>query len=144
MDALSRMIIEHDCERLVKRYAQTLDAYDYDAFLTLWAPDAAWIMLGEVRRGEEVIRKALDARDATMICRHLITNVIIEVEDADHARGHCYTLSFHVPGQRDRATGDLEPPTFVVEYRDRFVRDSARGWLFAERDITATLARGIG
>jgi ketosteroid isomerase-like protein len=143
MDELGRLLIERACERLVHRYARLIDAYDYAAFMDLWAGDATWVMLGNAMTGTDAIRAGLEARDPTMICRHMVTNILIDVEDADHASGHCYTISFHVSGARGHEPGPLQSPTFFVEYRDRFIRHPDRGWLFARRDITAPLVRDL-
>ena len=143
MDDMTLLLIERACERLVYRYARHLDAYDYDRFMELWADDATWNMLGNEMAGIDAIRAGLNARPSALLCRHLITNIIVDVESADRASSHCYTLSFHVPDARGQEPGPLEPPTFLVEYRDRFVRHPSRGWLFARRDITAPLVRDV-
>jgi len=143
MDDVAFLLTERACERLVYRYARHLDAYDYDRFMELWADDATWNMLGNEMKGIAAIRAGLDARPNSLLSRHLITNIIVDVETADTASSHCYTLSFRVPDARGQEPGPLEPPTFLIEYRDRFVRHPSRGWLFARRDISTPLARDI-
>jgi ketosteroid isomerase-like protein len=140
MDDLARMLIERACERLVNSYANLIDAYDYDAFLGLWAEDAVMNMMGRELVGPAGIRAWLEARDPTMICRHQVTNIVTEVIDQNRATGFCYTLSYHVSGARGQSPGPLHPPTFFVEYRSEFRRDPKRGWLFARRDVTTPMA----
>lgn len=144
MDILQRIACERDCERLVNTYANRIDAYDYDGFMELWTDDAVWNVLGRVWTGKAGIRQGLEVRDPTMICRHLVTNIVIDVIDQDRASGVCYTIAYRALNQRDRAPGPLDFPQFLVDYRDVFARDPRRGWLFARRDITSALQRQAG
>ncbi len=144
MDTLTRMEIERACERLVKVYANRIDAYDYDGFMELWTEDAVWNVLGKEWKGLAGIRAGLEARDPTMICRHLVSNIVIDVLDDNRATGFCYTIAYRVLNARGKAPALFEPPQFLVDYRDTFVRDPRRGWLFARRDIAAALQRALG
>jgi ketosteroid isomerase-like protein len=144
MEALERMAAERACERLVNLYANRIDAYDYDGFASLFAEDAVLDMLGTEHRGLEGIRRFLEGRDRTMICRHLVTNVVIDVSDPDNATGCAYTIAYRVLNARGKAPARFEPPQFLVDYSDVFRRDLRRGWLFARRKATSQLQRVIG
>lgn len=137
MDDLQRLLIERACERLVKTYANRIDAYDYDGFMQLWSDDAVWNVLGKEWRGLDGVRAGLAVRDTTMICRHFVTNIVIDAIDADHAQGYCYSIAFRALNMRGKAPAPMDEPQFIVEYHDSFVRSPQRGWLFARRDITA-------
>ena len=139
MNDIERMLIERACERLVNTYACRLDAYDYDGFMKIWTDDATWVMLGRPMVGTAAIAAGLVAREDHLICRHLVTNVIIDVIDNDHASGTCYTLAFRTPHARGKEPGLLERPAFAVDYSDEFVRHPQRGWLFARREARAPL-----
>jgi ketosteroid isomerase-like protein len=143
LDAIKRMEIERACERLVNVYANRIDAYDYEGFLKLWAEDAVWNVLGKEWRGHAGIRRGLEARDQTMICRHLVSNIVIDVADENRASGVCYTIAYRVLNARGKAPALFEPPQFLVDYRDSFVRDSRRGWLFARRDVSSAMQREL-
>jgi hypothetical protein len=115
--------IEHDCARLVARYANRNDAADWDAVAALYAPGGRmarptapddWIT------GRDAILAALLARPARTT-RHVCANVEIAVVDADTALGESAMLLF---------TGDGPPK--VGSFLDRFVR-THEGWRFAER-----------
>lgn len=115
--------IEHDCARLIARYANRNDAADWEALAALYAaggrmarptaPDD-WIA------GREAILAAFRARPARLT-RHICSNVEITVVDADTALGESAMLLF---------TG--EGPPRVGSFLDRFVR-TQDGWRFAER-----------
>src|SRR5262245_45701502 len=141
MTGLQRIEAERACERLVNTYANLIDGYDYDGFMQLWADDAVWNVLGRVWTGKAGIRQGLEVRDPTMICRHLVTNIVIDVVNDDAAVGVCYSIAYRALNHRDRAPGPLDFPQFLVDYRDAFVRDRTRGWLFARRDIVSALQR---
>lgn len=144
MDANERMIAERACERLCNLYANRIDAYDYDGFAAVFAEDAVLDMLGTEYRGIEGIRRFLEGRDKTMICRHLVTNVVIDVSDPDNATGSAYTIAYRVLNARGKAPALFEPPQFLVDYSDVFRRDPRRGWLFARRKAVSQLQRVIG
>ncbi|WP_039391067.1 nuclear transport factor 2 family protein [Novosphingobium sp. MBES04] len=115
--------IEHDCAKLVARYANRNDAADWEAVVALYAKDGRmarpsapddWI------EGQEAILAAFTAR-AARTTRHVCSNVEITVLDADTAIGESAMLLF---------TGESVPK--VGSFEDRFVR-TADGWKFAER-----------
>lgn len=115
--------IEHDCARLIARYANRNDAADWEALAALYAADGRmarptapddWIA------GREAILAAFRARPARLT-RHICSNVEITVVDADTALGESAMLLF---------TG--EGPPRVGSFLDRFVR-TQDGWRFAER-----------
>jgi ketosteroid isomerase-like protein len=139
MDDLKRLTIERACENLVNEYANLLDAYEYDAFINLWAEDAILDMLGTQHAGHAGIRRWLEGREPGMICRHLVTNVTTRIIDADNAAGSCYTIAFRAQNALGHEPGVLTDPTFLVSYRNHFRRDPQRGWLFSRRDVTADL-----
>jgi hypothetical protein len=120
--------IEHDCARLIARYANLNDAARWADVAELYAEDGrmsrptapdVWI----AGRGE--ILAAFLARPARTT-RHVCSNVVIDVIDADHAVGESAMLLF---------TGDGAPR--VGSFHDRFIRTDA-GWRFAERRGTLT------
>lgn len=115
--------IEHDCAKLVARYANRNDAADWQAVVALYAPDGRmarpsapddWIT------GREAILAAFTARPPRTT-RHVCSNVEITVLDGDTALGESAMLLF---------TGESAPK--VGSFLDRFVRTDD-GWKFAER-----------
>ncbi|MDF2638489.1 MAG: hypothetical protein K0R64_1473 [Novosphingobium lindaniclasticum] len=115
--------IEHDCARLIARYANRNDAADWVAVASLYAADGRmarptapddWIV------GREAILTAFQSRPARAT-RHICSNVEITVVDGDTALGESAMLLF---------TGEGSPK--VGSFLDRFVR-TGEGWRFAER-----------
>jgi len=80
--------IEADCERLIKRYVNLNDAQDWPAVAALYTDDARFArpsQPGVFGEGREAILASFLARPARAQ-RHVIANVVVEVEDPDHAR----------------------------------------------------------
>lgn len=123
LDADVRRAIEWDCARLVSLYANLNDAADWAGVAALYAEDG--VMTRPTApdapiRGREAILAAFLARPARTT-RHICSNIVIDVESEDLARGESAMLLF---------TGAAEP--LVGSFHDRFVRTD-EGWRFAER-----------
>lgn len=114
---------EHDCARLIARYANRSDAADWAAVAALYAPNgrmARPTAPDEWIEGRDAILAAFQARPARTT-RHICSNVEISVLDDSNAVGESAMLLF---------TGDGLPK--VGSFLDRFVRTDD-GWRFAER-----------
>lgn len=139
MDDVARMLAEHACQKLVHEYANLIDAYDYERFMELWADDAEWILYGKSARGLANIRATLLARPSRSVVRHLVSNLVVDMDSPDHATGWCYAIAYRADGYRGVRPAPLTPPRFLVDYRDEYVRVPGRGWLFRRRDIVSAL-----
>ncbi len=118
-----RRAAEADCARLVALYANLNDEARWEDVAALYAedgvmyrptaPDAPVV-------GREAILAAFKAR-SPRTTRHVCSNVVIDVESEDTARGTSAMLLF---------TGEASP--LIGSFHDRFVA-TADGWRFAER-----------
>ncbi|HWK42067.1 MAG TPA: nuclear transport factor 2 family protein [Croceibacterium sp.] len=130
-----RRAIEADCERLIKHYVNLNDAQDWPAVAALYTPDARFARPSrpdEFVIGREGILASFLARPARAQ-RHVIANVVVDVEDADHARAFSVIVLY----MGDRAGPDelpvMDPKSPLIgTFTDRLVR-TADGWRFAER-----------
>jgi len=120
-----------DITALVHRYGALLDAGDMEGVVAMFS-HATWrsAATGEVRRTPEEIRAVYESivlHDGAPRTRHLMTNVVVEMEDgADDATGSStYTVLQSVAG---------EPITIVVvgRYEDRYHR-GPDGWHLTDR-----------
>jgi len=130
---IKRLIIERACEQLSIEYARLVDFRDYDNFVELFADDAL-LDIGRRLEGKAAIRASIMQRAEDVRSRHVITNVFVEVLDANSARGIAYlTLYRHVgPASARYGAIDSTQPTAVGHYEDRYVRTDA-GWRFKSR-----------
>src|ERR1700761_1546245 len=104
LTAIERAAIAWECERLIHLYAMLNDAGDFDAMAEMFTEDGVFARpsQGDVLiRGKAAILAAYTSRPPRFT-RHLISSVVVTVEDQDNARAHSY-LSLHV-GQPE---GDL-------------------------------------
>ncbi|WP_245647559.1 nuclear transport factor 2 family protein [Novosphingobium lentum] len=118
-----RRAIEQDCARLIALYANLNDEGRWEEVAALYAED------GTMTRptapdapvvGRAAILAAFRSRPPRTT-RHVCSNVVIDVEGPDAARGTSAMLLF---------TGADAP--LVGSFHDRFVR-TAGGWKIAER-----------
>jgi len=136
LKAAERIKIERACERLVNAYARALDLGDLSAAADCFAENGSMarpMAPDQAIEGRETIRAALLTRPRTLLTKHLVSNVMIDVESRDRARGiSCLTMISTTP------PGDAKPPfiskgpLYFGEFQDRFVREQG-AWKFLER-----------
>ena len=141
MQALERIEIERACEQLSVAYARHVDFKEYDRFAELFTEDGHLNAGGPVD-GRAAIRQRMAQRSDRLRSRHVLTNIQVEVIDADHARGITYlSLYWHVG---DESLGDkpieFTGPAAVGHYEDEFVR-TASGWRIARRVLRLAFLR---
>jgi SnoaL-like domain len=146
MSPAERMLIEHQCTKLVVQAMRCFDARDYVAFARLFAVDGQFVRATDrcaPLTGREAIAAALERRPASRFTRHLCTNIEVDVQDADHAQSVCYLLLYSAtltdPNSHKVLRADARQA--VGEYHDRFVR-TAEGWRIARREGTVLLETG--
>ena len=132
-EAISRC--ERECTRLSTDFAWTVDAYAYDAFVALFAPDGVFERAGQPSRGHEAIRQFLNSRPAGRVTRHLCSNIRVDMTGPDTATGGCSALMYHAPAPTDAQHPLPVSVPVVVDYIDDYVLTSG-GWKFKYRRTT--------
>jgi ketosteroid isomerase-like protein len=130
-----RRAIEIDCERLIKRYVNLNDAQDWPAVAALYTEDARFARPSQPDafiEGRAAILASFLARPARAQ-RHVSANVVVEVDDADHARAFSVIVLYmgDVPEGGGLPVQDPKSP-LIGTFTDRLVR-TRDGWRFAER-----------
>jgi hypothetical protein len=135
MDAAARRIIEWDCQQVLTRFINCLDARDYEQLAALFAPDGAWFRPGGPVRGPEAIHAALSAKPDPVgfAIRHVITNVVVDPIDDDYAEAMTYLTVYRHEGALS-GTGPvpLLGPYMVGISTNKLVRLGAE-WRIAEK-----------
>jgi ketosteroid isomerase-like protein len=135
MTEAERRAIEQDCERLIKRYVNLNDAQDWPAVAALYVEDARFArpsQPGVFVEGREAILASFLARPARAQ-RHVIANVVVEVDDADHARAFSVIVLYMGDTAEGGGLPAMDPKSPLVgTFTDKLVRTSD-GWRFAER-----------
>ncbi len=143
MTLIERAAVAWACERLIHHYAMLNDAGDFHGMAELFVEDGAFARPAApdvLVHGRGAILDSYLSRPPRYT-RHLITSVVITVEDEDHAAGHSYlTLHAGKPGENG-AAGVADPSYLVGDFHDRFVRQDGV-WKFAER--RGSLAMKVG
>lgn len=127
--------IERACTALSISFARAIDFRDYDAFVELFTEDAV-LDTGQPLDGLDAIRASLAGRDDRLRTRHVITNVFVDVLNADEARGIAYLTLYRHHWDDNLRPGPAPSagPAAVGHYEDRFAR-TARGWRFRSRRL---------
>ena len=128
MDDLQRLTIEAACTRLMHQFSWSVDAMDYDAVVALFTPDCVFGRADVFYQGHDGLRQSLNGRPRDRVTRHISANLVIDIVDADHARGKAYCLVFGHRGPLS-ANGEaaLGVPDSLILYTAEFKR-MPDGW----------------
>ena len=142
MTLIERAAIAWECERLIHLYAMLNDAGDFHAMAEMFIDDGVFARPTQADapiRGRDAILAAYASRPPRFT-RHLITSVVVTVEDQDNARAHSY-LSLHTGQPGEALPRQAEPAYLIGDFKDRFVRRDGV-WKFSER--LGSLALKVG
>ena len=134
MTDAERRAAEADCERLIKRYVNLGDAQDWAAVAALYTQDAVFRRPsgGEPIVGRAAIHAGFLARPPRAQ-RHVVANVVVDVEDGDHARAFSVIVLYQGDPAPDGELPAMSAGSPLVgTFTDRLVR-TPEGWRFAER-----------
>jgi hypothetical protein len=133
MDAPRRALLTLSCNEAIVRSFAALDAGRMDEVARAFASDGVWHRQGAELRGPDGVARALAARPAGRVTAHLVQNLIVDLEDEDHARARYLALTY----RHDAPAGASGPapmgmPYSIAAYDDRLTR-SGESWLVQER-----------
>ncbi|MER2535673.1 MAG: nuclear transport factor 2 family protein [Rhizobiaceae bacterium] len=130
-----RRSIEHDCEKVIQNLFYAIDEFDYDSVVDSFTRDGIWHRFGKAVTGHEAIRSELNARSNFQVIRHIATNVIVNVLDADTASAVVYVKTYkHDDGTPAPTPVELRAPMLLGVVSARLSRQ-ADGWRIAEQDL---------
>jgi SnoaL-like domain len=136
LSTLERIEIERACEHVIHAYSRALDLGDMSAAADFFAENGSFarpMAPDKVIQGREAIRAALMTRPKTLLTKHLATNVMIDVEGRDAARGLSYLTMISTTPPADAAPPyDSAGPIYFGEIKDRFIRENGE-WKIIER-----------
>jgi uncharacterized protein (TIGR02246 family) len=141
MDRDEERAIAWDCQRILTKFCLFNDGKRSDELANLFTPDGVWIRLGQSLTGRENIRKAMEARPATALHLHVLSNVIVTVTDADQAEvTSCKSIYYDAAGESLDKPIPLNGPKWVSVYTDKFMRTD-EGWRIARMEGTTLFER---
>jgi SnoaL-like domain len=130
-----RIEIERACERLVYAYSRALDLGDLAGAADFFAESGSMsrpMTPDQIIEGRETIRASLLTRPKGLLTKHLATNIIIDVETRDTARGISYLTMIATMPTAAKPPFSSAGPIYFGEFQDRFVRENG-AWKFLER-----------
>ena len=124
--------IEADCGRVVLSLFRDLDAFDYRKLIERFAIDGLWQREGRELAGRGQILTALEQRPRRQVVRHLITNLVVDVQSPSRARVSGYNTAF-----RALDASPAELPASITAPLGLWVLDATlvlqgEDWLIAE------------
>ena len=135
MSPEERRAIEAEVERLIKRYVNLNDAQDWEAVAALYTEDARFARPskpGEFVEGRAAILAGFRARPPRAQ-RHVIANVVVEVESPSSARAFSVIVLYQgEPAPEGELPAMSADSPLVGTFTDRVVL-TEEGWRFAER-----------
>jgi hypothetical protein len=142
LTSIQRAAIAWECERLIHLYSMLNDAGDFEAMAGMFTEDGVFARPSQADvliRGKAAILAAYTSRPPRFT-RHLITSVVVTVEDEDKARAHSY-LTLYTGQAGSGLPRPAEPVYLIGDFKDRFVRQGGV-WKFSER--LGSLALKVG
>lgn len=131
--AHSEAEIKQACQQLVLDYASFRDQRRGEDFANLFTVDGELALNGDTFVGRKALASRLSG-DSRQRSRHLMTNIRVTIEDANHAHGISYALIFIANEAAEVTAGPAAVVNFTAmgEYHDEFIR-TEQGWRIATR-----------
>jgi hypothetical protein len=130
VDVLSRLQIEHACARLIKVYCNSIDVHDVERLLSVFAEDSEWQRPGNPPLiGRAAIREFVEHHGVGSVSAHYVTNIVVDVEDDDHAASTGSALVFRGTGSAESGPLPMALPNLVVRYQHSFIRTASEWYI---------------
>ena len=139
MDGAQLHAVERECSSVLTQYFRRVDRHEFEQAVAYLAPDIDWNMDGLRLVGRDENLASMYAYIGDLFIRHVISNVVVTMTDADHATVSYY-LALYRHKKADVVDGKVSVvgPNHFCEQEDKFVR-MQEGWHIAHRKITTVL-----
>ncbi|GGJ41260.1 nuclear transport factor 2 family protein [Streptomyces brasiliensis] len=141
LSPLERLLAIEECKRLMVEYGRRIDHGSAVSVADLFTEDGAWRSPTIDAVGRDQLRAFFARRDALTdrVTRHIVTNVTVDVRDADHAFGVSVAVELRDDRRADGLAVDTRP-AIVGDYEDEFACVDGR-WFFRERRVVVGFKR---
>jgi hypothetical protein len=125
--------IEWDCTQVVNKFYNSLDARRYDNLVNCFTEDGIWKRQGNELQGRAAILSAMEERGEHLVIRHIVTNIAVTIEDADHVSTAEYvTIYRYDSDEKLEGPAPLDGPGVIFLYQDKMVRTES-GWQMSDK-----------
>ena len=115
--------IEWDCAQVLLRFYDAFDNWNYEAMAELFTEDGVWHRAGKALKGREAIVTELRSRSSTQVIRHVVTNLLVDVVDDDHAEARLYLTAYrHDSGAPRTVPAPIGLPAMLLVVSARLLR----------------------
>lgn len=129
MDRSLERDIEWDCQRVMLRFYDEFDRGDYAAMVEMFAPGGVWHRAGKALAKDQIAAE-LELRPARQRVRHVLSNILVEARDHDHADLRCYLTAYRNPDiDRPQQQQRLRAPYLFLQVTASLERHSGRWYL---------------
>ena len=137
LSPVERMLIEHECARIVQHSFNLSDAARHDELVALFTEDA--VVVRPSRPDAPLVgRKAIEAdyaaRSPNRRTFHICSNMVVEVHGHDRAEAYCHVVLYVMRADGPMANGlpVADSGRIAGEFRDVLVREG-NGWKVSRR-----------
>lgn len=138
---LDRLLAVQACTDLMHEYGRRFDHGNGVGVADLFTDDGRWSAPAVDCRGREQLIAFFTLRDrlTERMTRHVVTNITVDVQDADHASARSIAIEYR--GDRgDHGLTTQTAPALVGDYDDEFVRVDGT-WRFRVRRVSIDFRR---
>lgn len=139
---IARSAAEHAVAAALTRFYHYLDRSEYGGCVACFAQDGRWRRLGVLHSGRDAIARVLEARPETIVVRHILSNLLIDIETADQARVAAYVTVYghNFAGGPPTLPAPLNPPLGIYSL-DVMMSQTKDAWLITNIEMSAQFLR---
>ena len=126
--------IEWDCQKVWRQYYHFVDQKEYEKAAQLFTPDIDWRSVVNLKGRDEIVQALYGALGEGTI-RHVLTNMVVNVIDENHAEARTYNTIYYTRGVKIEMRDDpipFEGPNRLSDCDAEFVR-MEDGWHISRR-----------
>ncbi len=128
--------IEWDCQKLWRQYYHHVDLKEYEQAVAMFADDIDWTnTMGVSLTSREDLLAGLHGALGDGTIRHVLTNMVVEAVDEDHANARAYASVYYAKGVKiEESEGPIafNGPHRTCDTYAEFLR-TEEGWKIALR-----------
>lgn len=122
-----------ECEQLVHRFYQALDAGELNTLSQFFREDGVWFRQGKQLEGPQAVLKAIGERPIGRRTAHLVQNFVLDFESSQKVVARYLTLVYrHDSGEENPRAAPINSALAISMNYDTLLKDQ-QGWRFLEK-----------